>query len=565
LLKNGPTSVLFAKFQDNTLSLTPQETDLYFAQDEIWTHYLAAHTLAYKEASSQLTKLKAGLRTYGYNASLTPGNAATADITALSPASNSAVETFLQAVEDFKNLKFGAVALDGLSLSIKLVMVVLEQVQNSTAGSYYIQLVFKTVENILRWIEEKSLSQLSFSTDTNIILSIAKVSVAALSLLGLSSIHKLQSNTTQTALTTTTAPQDKQLLLSTLSLQGQLIMTLLSIMNGVMNSVLDTTQTLAANVTDPNYQLTEEDTKLLASLKPLSQALAALGIVFKVLLGVYQSTLNAVGSSQSLQGDAVTYAALFGSSINNYDTTFSSFTSQNFDTLFSSNPVIAQLLSDLDVIMHTFTVSTPDEAVAATTQAESDAFSFASLLAGLSYQFTSDTATQASDFATHLADLAYQFTMKIENDAYTFAMKGMEYGYLFASRGEEVGLMADRILWMAVQIGQMADRIGEMADRIVYTEQLIVYTEMLILDFGLLIYGGMKQISNVMLMGMAIIFDRQWYADVNTQQDPILDVISNMTEHMLTNMQEYEQTVLANQLSLREITLKALDWIQGEY
>jgi hypothetical protein len=125
--------------------------------------------------------------------------------------------------------------------------------------------------------------------------------------------------------------------------------------------------------------------------------------------------------------------------------------------------------------------------------------------------------------------------------------------------------MADRILWMAVQIGQMADRIGEMADRIVYTEQLIVYTEMLILDFGLLIYGGMKQISNVMLMGMAIIFDREWYADVDTQQDPILDVISTMTEHMLTNMQEYEQTVLANQLSLREITLKALDWIQGEY
>jgi hypothetical protein len=64
LLQNSSTSELFTKFQNNTLSLTPNATDIYFDQSEVWTNYLASHQLAYKEASSQLTKLKAGLRVY---------------------------------------------------------------------------------------------------------------------------------------------------------------------------------------------------------------------------------------------------------------------------------------------------------------------------------------------------------------------------------------------------------------------------------------------------------------------------------------------------------------------
>lgn len=141
----------------------------------------------------------------------------------------------------------------------------------------------------------------------------------------------------------------------------------------------------------------------------------------------------------------------------------------------------------------------------------------------------------------------------------------MTYGYLFASQGESVGLMADRILFMSVQIGQMADRIGEMADRIVYTEQLIVYTEMLIQNFGLMMYGGMGTISNTMLSGLAIIFDRQWYTPASTANDPIVTSITNTTSQMLKNMQEYELAVIANQNTLRQTTLGALNWIQGAY
>lgn len=146
--------------------------------------------------------------------------------------------------------------------------------------------------------------------------------------------------------------------------------------------------------------------------------------------------------------------------------------------------------------------------------------------------------------------------MKIEDDAYNFAMQGMEYGYLFASRGEEVGVMADRILWMAVQIGLMADRIGEMADRIVYTAQLIVYTEILILDFGILIYGVIKQITNLILTGLAIIFDREWYSPAS--EDIILDTINSNVTQMLSQMQEYSLAVLANQQVLRQLTIDSL-------
>ena len=266
-----------------------------------------------------------------------------------------------------------------------------------------------------------------------------------------------------------------------------------------------------------------------------------------------------------MQGDAQTYATLFGNPTNPYESTFSQFTSQNYDTLFANNPLLAQLLQELGVLNPDFTTSSSAEAASATADAESQAFAFAAAVANPSYVVNATTTSQASDFATHLADLAYQFVMKIENDAYTFAMKGMEYGYLFASKGEEVGLMADRILFMAVQIGAMADRIGEMADRIVYTEQLIVYTEMLILDFGMLIYGSMKQISNFLLMGMAIIFDREWYTQADQSNDPVLNIISEMTQKMLFDMKVYEKQVLENQLKLRELTLKALDWIQGKY
>ena len=579
LLQNGSSAALFDGFAQGTTRLQ-QTTDpvlqqslqnsVYYPQSDVWTNYQAAYDLAHTQAHSQVTKLQAALRVYGAKGGANTAAAQTALYTSAqisNPTLQSAVDTFLQAIADFKNQQFGAVALDGLTLAIKLVFVVLEGAQSIPGGSYYSQLAFAALRGVLEWIEQKALSNISFSSDTNIVFSLAKMAIAVVTVLGIQKLDAALNSNTATALSTTSISQDTQAQLEKLALQSQLILTLTAIVQKVMLNVLDTLQGLAEKFTDPNYTLTTQDQALIAALKPLSEVLGILGITIKMLLAYYQKNFDPATSSTAntpMAGDAQTYTVLFGNPINSYDTQFSSYVSSNFATLFGSNTTLSQILAALSDVYATnanLLMTIPQGGM----QVEHDAYTFASHLADLAYQFSSDTATQASDFATHMADLAYQFTMKIENDAYTFALKGMEYGYLFASKGESVGLMADRILWMAVQIGQMADRIGEMADRIVYTEQLIVYTEMLILDFGMLIYGGMKQISNTMLMGMAIVFDRQWYANVDTSNDPVLNIISSMTQKMLANMQEYELAVLANQDRLRNTTLKALDWIQQNY
>ena len=570
LLESSATAELFQKFQNNELTLTPNATDIYFPQNELWSSYQASHSLAYEHLTSQLTKLKASFRIYDHKQTQQKQNGmrnAALAAPKKSPAIDSAVASFLQAVEDFKDLKFGTVALDGLTLSIKLVYVVIEQVKDSAAGQYMLGLVFGAIESLLKNIQQKSLANLDFSSNQDIALSIAKMALAIISVQSLSTIstYSPQRSALNAAATEDATDTETATLIQNLVLQSQLISTLMAIINKIIAEVVQATTTLAGNVTDPNYQLTDTDKALIASLKPLSSVLALLGLIVKALLSFYHSNIAQSEQSGAMQGDAQTYAPLFGNPTNPYDSTFSQFTSQNYDALFANNPLLAQLLQELGVLNPNFETSSSAEATKATADAESQAFAFASAVANPSYNIDATTTSQASNFATHLADLAYEFVMKIEDDAYTFAMKGMEYGYLFASKGEEVGLMADRILFMAVQIGVMADRIGEMADRIVYTEQLIVYTEMLILDFGMLIYGSMKQISNFLLMGMAIIFDREWYTQADQSNDPVLNIISDRTKTMLFNMKVYEKQVLENQLKLRELTLKALDWIQGEY
>ena len=122
LLDSTTTSELFAKFQDNSLSLKPNFTDLYFPQNELWSNYKDSHSLAYKQVNSQLTKLKATLRVYGYKQATAKQNGtqkvALSATPSHGPALDSAMNTFLQAIEDFKNMQFGAVALDGALLRL---------------------------------------------------------------------------------------------------------------------------------------------------------------------------------------------------------------------------------------------------------------------------------------------------------------------------------------------------------------------------------------------------------------------------------------------------------------
>lgn len=211
-----------------------------------------------------------------------------------------------------------------------------------------------------------------------------------------------------------------------------------------------------------------------------------------------------------------------------------------------------------------FASKTRDQAYNFGSQTEQDAFNFTQDTRDRAYDFTSKTEDDAFKFATKMEDDAYKFVSKMADDAYHFASDGMNYGYMFASQGEELGPMADRVLWMASEIGLMSDRIGEMSDRIVHTEHLIINMSVMILNFGLLIDGTIKTIAEAGLNAIGIVYDKEHMPELKSSTKHI-ELIGRNIEIILTQQHEYDLKVLENQKELRKITISALDKISMEY
>lgn len=211
-----------------------------------------------------------------------------------------------------------------------------------------------------------------------------------------------------------------------------------------------------------------------------------------------------------------------------------------------------------------FASKTRDQAYMFGSQTEKDAFTFTQDTRDRAHDFATKTEDDAFTFATKMEDDAYKFVSKMADDAYHFASDGMNYGYMFASQGEELGPMADRVLWMASEIGLMADRIGEMSDRIVHTEHLIINMSVMILNFGLLIDGTIKTIAESGLNALAMVFEKSEIPALKSSSQHI-ELIGKNIELILTQQHEYDLKVLENQKDLREITISALDKISLEY
>jgi hypothetical protein len=537
----------------------------------MWEHYRVYQKLAREQFNHQYTKLLAAMRTADYRLQQNlPALATAAAADAGTEAENNLDEDDREKIEDIydlidyiagevdlEDIPFGLIA-DGLDILREWIVSLLES-DTLKAVSFAI-LSYFAVEKLLKLLQEKLLKGLDFTTQSDTMFSLAKMSIAAIAFLGAISIDSLSASAEEA--------DEKGLIayLKSIGAQSQIALLVMELSTMLLldtfSSAQDQIRTLANGEATAPYEPTEQDAALAESLKERSLMLMTVALVMKALFALFAS--EATENSDDARGfapesDASLFALLFGKQVNPYDEDFSAYMYENLQNIYASESIFSEMAE----LALRFALQTEEDAFQFTSDTEEDAFTFASMMARLAYKFTSETETDAYDFATHMADLAYSFTMDIEEDAYQFAMQGMEYGYLFASRGEEVGIMADRILWMAVQIGQMADRIGEMADRIVYTEQLIVYTEMLILDFGLLIYGGMTQITNLILTGMALILDREWYAPET--EDQIVTLLGETTKQMMAQMQEYALAVLDNQSTLREITLEALTWISKEY
>jgi len=211
-----------------------------------------------------------------------------------------------------------------------------------------------------------------------------------------------------------------------------------------------------------------------------------------------------------------------------------------------------------------FASDTRNQAFEFGTQTERDAFNFTQDTRDAAHSFALKTEDDAFNFATKMEDDAYKFVAKMADDAYHFASDGMNYGYMFASQGEELGPMADRVLWMASEIGIMADRIGEMSDRIVHTEHLIINMSVMILNFGLLIDGTIKTIAEAGLGAIGMVFEKENIPELKSSFKH-LDLIGKNVETILQQQHEYDLKVLENQKELRKITISALDKIGLEY
>ena len=548
----------------------------YLAHEGAWEKYLAYQALAHEQYRHQFAKMAAALRVAGYKSegavatrsvSLSARDAA---LVTLRETDTDLLRSFERLVDRLAEGDFSATVVDLLTVSLKVLYATLETLleQDKIKGLAYTVLTYLAVDRLLEIVKEKSLDGLDFESDENIVLSLGRMAIAAIALFGLMSYEKMEEGMrSRAAGDGATDDEAMAAFLQNVVLQGQLVTVLTGFLTRVLTQLVEDTQATAQRLRrslEAGYELSDEDRELAAGLKRRSKMLALFGLALKSLFALLaKSGFEAEADGFRSDGDAADFSFLFGSQINPYDEIFNAYLHDLLASLGERSDTgsltLWEAMEALSTRAYNFAVQSESDAYDFTVRTETEAYDFATYLADLAHDFTSETENDAYGFATHMADLAYAFTMKMEEDAYRFALQGMEWGYLFASRGEEVGIMADRVLYMAVQIGQMADRIGEMADRIVYTEQLIVYTEMLILDFGLLIYGGMKAIVDLILTGLALILDREWYTPQT--EDAIVTLIGRQTERMMADMQEYALAVVANQNTLRLTTQAALEWM----
>lgn len=525
---------------------------------QFWQKAISSHEQAYLDYEHQTMKLKAALRLFGAaNDSVSDSSSASASSAtrtvsmANTKAASTGLASALSSLLEFAGE--GLVSSLTSSTVVDGVVAVLNEIKDYLAtdsfGASVLSEVFSVVSQFLDDVQEDALNDLSFSNQNQVLLSLSKISVASAAVLANQEIQNLDAADAE-------GEEEEngfvEAQLFSTDVLNKLSLKWLALAKSVLEgAVSDATTSIDGAAADENYA---GDTSAQDRLFSSSAILAMTSLAIKNVSGNFDNQLSGLTSSQTSfesNSSASSYRPVFTSPSNSFDDELQA----NVPGLDASTSSTYQ--SELNIAsVSSATISS--NAPAADDQASDEIYQYASEIAAVNTDIASPV-----DFASQLAEYAYNFASDAESDAFEFAMQGMEYGYLFASQGEDVGVMADRILWMAVQIGVMADRIGEMADRIVYTEHLIVYTEMLIVDFGIMIYGVIKQITNSMLMALALILDREWYGDVATEQanaeDQVLSTIGANIGTMLNNMNAYSLAVLDNQQALRESTLSVLN------
>ncbi len=158
------------------------------------------------------------------------------------------------------------------------------------------------------------------------------------------------------------------------------------------------------------------------------------------------------------------------------------------DSVEAIDRAIVQLIEDGSALQHTLATKTQEELTAAElnqlaekVQAYEKRVNQLALEAKLSTEVVNqpeygkllDDSVRLSQVAVELSQGIEQLAEKVEDDAageYRNTLQTMIHAMLRLS--DDIGVMADRILFTEEQIGIMADRIGEMADRILETQRI---------------------------------------------------------------------------------------------
>lgn len=529
---------------------------------EFWQKAISSHEQAFIDYKQQTEKLKAALRIFDANnvGNSNGSSASTASVRSVSSANTRAESAGLADVLDQIIAYIGTNLITALlnTNTVSTIVNALVAINDYLLGNAFTQSVlsevFSALSGMLDGIQQESLSGLSFTNQNQILLSLSKISVASAAVLANKRISELQ--------TTDNEDEFVESQVYSTDVLNKLSLKWLALGQSLISSTVETSTTkineaVAALDEGENVQPDEEASD---QLFQTSAILSMTSLAMKTVFGNVSEQLEeeeSVATGFETSSTADLYRPIFTSTRNAYDQEVQS----NAVSLASETTTAYQDTLNISSVSTSSILPSADMPESTDANAET-IYGYATEIASVGSEVTD---LNDLNFAELLATYAYNFASDTESDAFEFAMQGMEYGYLFASQGEDVGIMADRILWMAVQIGVMADRIGEMADRIVYVSQLIVYTEILIVDFGILIYGVIKQISNSMLMALALILDREWYGDVAIEQasaeDAVLTTIGANVSQMLENMNEYSLAVLDNQSVLRESTQAAINTI----
>ena len=212
------------------------ESSYLSTNSSVWEQYATYNNLSYQQFTHQHTKLTASLRLYDFKKSQAQseiGEQALASARVqLAPHLASTLDLLAPLVTALtENLT--ASSLDSISSLLNVLQTKLEGLDDAQSTLYALA-TYISLDKLLDAVKEKAVSDLEFTSSEAIMMSLAKMSIAAIALMGAMSIEKFSSANQAPALSTAfndLSIEELQTYLNSISIQSSLSMIMMELMN----------------------------------------------------------------------------------------------------------------------------------------------------------------------------------------------------------------------------------------------------------------------------------------------------------------------------------------------